>query len=105
MTLKAINRDFLFQFTDDTAEGRFFQKAKSGIILTNQDMESQAKFARWGKVVSVGDNVTVVNVGDLVLIDYGKWTTAMRWEDVKYWRSNEEFVCAIGEDESVTFAY
>lgn len=105
MNIKAINRDFLFQFTDGTAEGKFIEKAKSGIILTNQDAESQAKYARWGRVVSIGDNVTTLSVGDLVLMESGKWTTSTLWEDVKYWRSNEEFVIAIGADESVTFAY
>lgn len=105
MGLKPLQNSFLFEFTNDTAGGKFIEKSKFGIILTNQDLDSQMKYARWGKVLAIGPSVTDIEVGDLVLIESGKWSTAMKYEEKKYWRSLQDFVLAIGADESVTYAY
>lgn len=105
MALKPLRDCFLFAFTNDTSGGMFIEKNKGGIILTNQDMLSQSKYARWGKVLAVGPDVTSFKNGDLVLIEYAQWTPGFTFDEVKVWKSDERKVCAIGEDESVIFAY
>lgn len=105
MSLRPLQDSFLFEFTNDTAGGKFIEKNKLGLILTNQNHDEQAKFARWGKVLAIGPRVTDFDIGDLVLIESGKWTSSMKYEEKKYWRSAQDFVLAIGADESVTFAY
>ena len=105
MNLKPLNNSFIFTFFSDTAEGRFIEKNAGRIILTNQDMSTQAKYARWGKVVAVGPKVEGFSVGDIVLIKALQWTKELKWEEKPYWKSDESQVIAIGEDESVTFTY
>lgn len=103
MPLRPLQDSFLFEFTNETVGGRFIEKHQSGIILTNQDMSLQADRARWGRVLAIGEKVTDFEVDDLVLIEYGKWTTGVTFEEKKYWRSAQDFVCAISNDESVTY--
>jgi co-chaperonin GroES (HSP10) len=105
MSLRPLGNGFLFTFLSDTAQGRFIEKTRSGIIMTNQDYDLQAKYARWGRVLSAGDQVSAFKEGDLVLINFGKWTTSMTFEGQKYWRSDETQVIATGNDESVAYTF
>lgn len=105
MALRPLRDYFLFSFVNDTYGGRFVERNSFGLILTNNDLEAQGKYARWGKVEAIGDEVTDFGVGDLVLIEYGQWTTEFHWDEKKYWKSDQAKVIAIGEDESVTYAY
>lgn len=105
MTLKPLGKAFLFSFFNTTYGGKFVERSKGQIILTNQDLTDQASSARWGKVLAVGDQVTDFGVGAVVLIENLQWTIEMRYEGSSYWKSDETKVIAIGEDESVTFAY
>jgi co-chaperonin GroES (HSP10) len=104
MKLRPLQDSFIFEFTNETVGGRFVENHKSGIILTHQDLSTQADRARWGKVLAIGEKVTDFEVNDLVLIEYGKWTTSITFEDKKYWRSAQDFVCAISNDESITYS-
>ena len=104
-TLKPLNDGFLFVFCSETAGGQFIERNRGKIILTNQDLDSQGKYARWAKVVSVGDKVTDFTAGDFVLIEPLQWTKGFDFEGGRYWKSDQSKVLAIGEDESVTFAY
>lgn len=104
MSLRPLQDSFLFEFTNETVGGRFIEKTNTGIILTNQDLSLQADRARWGRVLSIGEKVTEFEEGDLVLIEYGKWTTSVTFEEKKYWRSAQDFVMAISNDESVTYS-
>jgi hypothetical protein len=105
MALRPLKNSFLFAFFNDTAQGLFFERNKGKIILTNKDWDSMGQFARWGRVLAVGPQVTDFNVGEIVLIEAGKWTIGFEHEGVRIWKSDQEKVIAIGEDESVTFAY
>jgi co-chaperonin GroES (HSP10) len=105
MTLRPLGKAFLFSFANATYGGKFVEKNKGQIILTNQDLEGQATSARWGKVLAVGDKVDAFSVGDIVLIESLQWTIETKFEGTSYWKSDETKVIAIGEDESVTFAY
>ena len=104
-TLKPLTNGFLFVFCSDTAGGQFIERNKGQIILTNKDLDSQGKFARWAKVVAIGDDVTDFGVDDIVLIEPLMWTKGFDFEGARYWKSDESKVIAIGADESVTFAY
>lgn len=103
--LKPLTDGFLFVFCSETAGGQFIEKNRGRIILTNQDLNSQGQFARWGKVVAVGEKVTDFGVDDYVLIESLQWTRGFDYEGARYWKSDQSKVLAIGEDESVTFAY
>ena len=105
MKLKPLGKSFIFQFCSDTYGIGFVEKNKGKIILTNQNLDEQGKFARWGKVVSIGEEVTSIKADDIVLIEALKWTSKMPFEGSNYWKSDEDQVLAIGADESVTYAY
>ena len=77
----------------------------AGSLLTNQDIDHQATRARWAKVIAIGEKVNDVAVDDIVLIEALQWTLEMKFENSSYWKSDETKVIAIGQDESVTFAY
>jgi len=105
MALRPLNDTFLFAFFNDTAGGCFIERNAGKIILTNQDLSHQGTRARWGKVLAVGPHVKEFGVGDIVLIEAGKWTVGFKHDDVQVWKSDEGKVLATGEDESVTFEY
>lgn len=105
MALKPLKTSFLFVFFNDTAQGLFYERNKGRIILTNKDLDSQGKYARWGKVLAVGPEVTDFKAGDIVLIEAGMWTLGFLHDGIKVWKSDQAKVIALGEDESVTYAY
>lgn len=105
MKLRPLGNAFLFRFCSDTYGGKFVEKSKGSIILTNQDLSHQGQYARWAKVVAVGELVKDFVEGDIVLIEALKWTIETKYEGQSYWKSDSDKVLAIGEDESVTFAY
>jgi hypothetical protein len=105
MALRPVKNTFLFEFFATTYGGKFVDRNSGKIILTNQDISTQATQARWGRVTAIGEKVTDFNVGDIVLIESLQWTLEMKFEGKSYWKSDDTKVIAIGEDESVTFAY
>jgi co-chaperonin GroES (HSP10) len=105
MALRPLKNAFLFEFFATTYGGKFVDRNSGKIILTNQDLSTQATQARWGRVIAIGEKVVDVNVGDIVLIESLQWTLEMKFEGKSYWKSDDTKVIAIGEDESVTFAY
>lgn len=105
MAIRPLGNTFLFAFFNDTAGGRFIERNSGKIILTNYQYLDQGTNARWGKVLAVGSDVTEFGVGDIVLIEALAWTKGFEYDGVKIWKSDESKVCAIGEDESVTFAF
>ena len=105
MRLKPIGHAFLFSFTNETASGKFIEKSRGQIILTNQDLDNQGRYARWGKVEAVGDAITDFADGDFVLIEALQWTKEFKFEDKKLWKSDDSKVIAIGADESVTYTF
>lgn len=103
--LKAIGKSFLFRFMNETYGGKFVERSRGQIILTNQDLSHQANEARWVEVVSTGNETETIKVGDIVLLEALQWTIEMKFEGKSYWKSDESKVIAIGEDESVTYSY
>ena len=105
MSLRPLGNAFLFSFCSTTAEGRFIDRNKGSIILTNQDLDYQGKYARWAKVEAIGNKVKDIQVGDIVLIEALQWTRELQFECKSYWKSDDAKVIAIGKDESVTYTY
>lgn len=105
MALRPLNDTFLFAFVNETNQGRFIERNRQGFILTNLDYEAQSKFARWGKVLAVGPDITEFKIGDLVLIEPKMWTLGFKHDDINIWKSDLSKVLATGEDESVTYTY
>ena len=104
-TLVPLGNGFLFTFFSDTAKGQFIERNKGQIILTHQDLDHQGKYARWGKVEAVGSEVKGFKVGDIDLIEALQWTKGFDFEGMRFWKSDEEKVIALGDDESVTYTY
>jgi co-chaperonin GroES (HSP10) len=105
MSLRPLGKSFLFEFFATTYGGQFVDRNKGRIILTNQDLSTQATHARWVKVVAVGEKVKDVAVGDIALVEALQWTTELKYEGKSYWKSDETKVIALGADETVTYAY
>ena len=72
------------------------RQTSSGIIIPMEDMRLNQRFIkpRWARVYKKADNITNVNVGDWVLLEHGKWSTALNIIDnnkqVKLWYINEK---------------
>jgi hypothetical protein len=105
MVLRPLQNSFLFSFLNDTAAGRFIEKNSGSIILTNQDYDSQGKYARWAKVLAVGPKVTDFRTGDIVLIEALQWTKEIRFQGKSFWKSDSSKVIAITQDESAAYTY
>lgn len=104
MALRPLHNAFLFQFLNETTSGQFLNKNKGRIIIATPELDTQGTLARWVRVVAVGDRVKDFKVGDVVLVAPGKWTIGFKHEDQKFWKSDDEWVLAIG-DESLAYEY
>jgi co-chaperonin GroES (HSP10) len=105
MSLKPLGKAFLFAFLAETIGGKFIERNAGALILLNQDLEYQAKLARWVKVVATGNLVEDFKVGDIVLVEALQWTTEFKFDEKKYWKSDATKVIAIADDESVTYTF
>jgi hypothetical protein len=105
MALRPISNHFLFAFINDTVSGQFVPRNKGKIVLLHQDVNRQGDYARWAKVLAVGSLVTDFKNGDVVLIDKLQWTKGFTHDGVQIWKSDQDKVLAIGEDESVAYDY
>lgn len=102
--LKPLHNGILFQFLNETSAGQFIDKNKGRIIIARPELDTQGKYARWVRIEAVGERVKNCKVGDIALISPGKWTTGFTHEEIKYWKSDDEWVLAIGE-ESMAYDY
>lgn len=50
----------------------------NGIIIPSQEGKSESIRARWGKVYSVGEDVTEITPGQWILIDLNRWTRMLK---------------------------
>lgn len=46
----------------------------NGIIIPDDNGKSEGIRPRWGKVYSVGDNISDIKEGNWILIENGRWT-------------------------------
>ena len=94
--IKALNDSIIFKFETEVAKGAFVDKTEAGIII-HRSHDLGAKDPRWGIVYAVGPKVEHVKVGDKILIEPLMWTEGFKYEDEKYWRTNEQKVMGIAE--------
>lgn len=62
----------------------------NGIIIPDDNGKSEGIRARWGKVYSVGKDITDISEGDWILIENGRWTRMLSIKqddgsDLKVW--------------------
>lgn len=86
------------------------RKSRGGIIITDDNMKEHGIRPRWGQVIAVGRNVDDVQPGEWVLIEHGRWSMGIPFEDengqeIKIWHI--EFPQAVllvsGEKPAETF--
>lgn len=56
------------------------QKTFSGIIIPSDNGKVQGIHPRWAKVYAIGDEQKEVKVGEWVLIEHGRWTRGINYE-------------------------
>jgi co-chaperonin GroES (HSP10) len=57
------------------------ERTKSGIFIPGADGKTQGIMARWGKVWAVGPEQTEITIGQWVLIEHGRWTRTVEFEN------------------------
>jgi len=50
----------------------------SGIIIPDDNGKSEGIRPRWGKVYSVGEDITAIRPGQWILIENGRWTRMVK---------------------------
>lgn len=112
MQLKPLGSNFLFTFLSETKNGTFKQKSSGRIYIPNAapSLSEQGILARWCKVEKIGEEVTDLEVGDIVLIKPLRWTIGYIFgEDdnnqLKYWKSNQCEVIAKTNDLDIAYDF
>jgi len=75
---------------------------KGGIVVPGADLNAginnhDGLKSRWAEVLAVGPECTEVLIGDRVLIDAGKWTASVKFEDDFVWMTEEEHIALIDD--------
>lgn len=88
-----------FEFIEEIEGSGFTHTTKSGIIYKHDESE-QVSPDRWGKVLAIGPDVVDINVGEYILIESLRWTTAMKIEGYsgKFWITSDRDVMAISDE-------
>lgn len=94
-----IERGILFKFIEDIENKTFSNKTNAGIVIKDKFNDMQRP--RWGKILVVGPQVTKLTVGDYVLIENLQWTTALRYKDDTFWKTNEDKVMMVSKNKPV----
>ncbi|MGL5917388.1 MAG: hypothetical protein ACRCZC_06765 [Culicoidibacterales bacterium] len=94
-TLIALKNSIIFTFAQTTRDGYFRNETSWGFKISGSDYDSNK--ARWGKVEIIGPDVKHVKVGQYILIEPLKWTTAIEHNGIEYWRTAEPFVMGTTE--------
>lgn len=70
-------RDNVFVSDMDFGE----QRTKAGVIVVSDDGKSTGIHPRWGRVWAIGPDQQDVDVGDWILVEHGRWTRTVKYED------------------------
>ncbi len=57
------------------------EKTAAGIVLTSDNAKGSGVHPRWAKVWAVGPEQQDVKVGDWVLMEHGRWSRAIKYEE------------------------
>lgn len=91
MKLKPLKNNIIFSFCDDSIFDKFLNKS-GGLIAIADGSGSQTGITRWGKVLAIGEEVQNVKVSEYICIEPGMWTTSLKFENAKYWKTDESKV-------------
>jgi co-chaperonin GroES (HSP10) len=106
MTLKPIRKNIIFQFCDPVGSINFIPQTKSGIILTDNHQYKEAHTVKWGRLVSCGPEVSSeISESKYILIEPGKWTENFKLDGEKFWKTEEDFILAVTNEEINTYRY
>lgn len=94
--LKVIEDGILFTFVEDIAGGTFDNKTNWGFTV-KQKLEDVKK-PRWAKALTIGPKVRDVKEGQYILIENLQWTTALTYNDSRFWKTNESRVMAVSDE-------
>jgi hypothetical protein len=100
--IEAIQSNIIFKFTENVTQGRFINKAASGILVNSGD-DNQTLYPRWGKALFVGHDVREVDEGNYILIEKGMWTPGFFVGDERYWKTAEDKVICVADEPGSTY--
>jgi co-chaperonin GroES (HSP10) len=106
-SLQPLNNSILFKFLDETktSDGKFVERSRSSIIIGSV-RGNQTSEPRWGEVIAIGPKVLDTAVGEFILIEAGKWTIGVDFQDEgKVWKTDEGCVMLSTTDLSATYSY
>lgn len=69
-------RDYVFVSDMEFGE----ERTRSGIFIPGADGKTQGIMPRWGKVWAVGPDQSEITTGQWVLIEHGRWTRTVKFE-------------------------
>lgn len=90
MEITPLRDSIIFAFVQTVRDGYFRNETNWGFKIAGADYDAGKN--RWGIVEKVGPDVTKVAVGDYILIENLKWTTALEINDKSLWRTAEPHV-------------
>jgi co-chaperonin GroES (HSP10) len=73
------------------------QKTQGGIIIKNDDGKVEGIYPRWCRVWAIGPEQQDVEVGDWILVEHGRWTRGIEYED----ESGEVITIRLVENKSI----
>lgn len=86
------------------------QVTQSGLIIKSNVNLSQGITPRWFKVFSVGSDITGVEPGKWVLVEYGRWSEAIEVDNddgskLKIWKVDPNCCLAIADEKPEQLYY
>jgi len=54
---------------------------KSGLFIASDNGKTSGIHPRWGRVFAIGKDQKDVIIGEWVLVEHGRWTRTVEWED------------------------
>ena|ERR1035437_1549760 len=102
MIIETVRNYVIFTFVEDITGDRFVNKTSGPILVTSADT-AQTTYPRWGLVTNIGPDVTVISIGEYILIDPGKWTSHFFVDGKRYWKTDEDMVLCTADEPGSTY--
>lgn len=102
MKLNPIKNTFIFKFLDTiNGKGQFDKPATETGIILQSSFDDSAKEPRWVKVTTTGPDCKDIRTDDVVLLPALRWTSGVKFEEEKIWKSDEMQVVATLTDGTI----
>jgi len=93
--IRPLKNTILFAFVDNTADGMFVEKTKSGLMLAKSHDRS-AKLPRWGKIIACGPDVDKeIKNAHQILVEPLMWTEGVEYDGVRIWKTDSTKIMAV----------